>query len=324
MKKQEKSIANKIFIYSLCILLSVYALSIILALGWGFLTSFKNPDEFGSNVNNWFGLPTLDSTKRHNSIAQILELKNYTSIFKNYPQVEKLCKSSYYARGTAAGEPIVKQAAGGFPMVIVNTFVYTVVGSFLHAFIPAITAYAVTKFSNPVGKVMIGAALFAMTTPIVGNQASMLTMLQNTRLYDTFWGYLFQKATFGGMYFFVFMAFYESLPDSFSEAAEIDGASYFSILMTIIIPLSMKMISTVLLIQFIHGWNDYQTAYLYMPSHPTLAYVIWYLTTTKVSKDVKMPMQLAATMTLAMPILLAFIILKDKLMGNITMGGLKQ
>ena len=321
MKKQEKSIANKIFIYSLCVLLSVYALSIILALIWGFITSFKNPDEL-SRLQNWLGFPILDASEKYNSREQLFHLKNYTSIFRNYPQVEALCKSSYRVKGSDL--VYGRTASGGFPMVIFNTFVYTVVGSFLHAFVPAITAYAVTKFENPVGKIMIGAALFAMTTPIVGTQASMLSMLQNARLYDTFWGYLFQKATFGGMYFFVFMAFYESLPDSFSEAAEIDGASYFSILMTIIIPLSMKMISTVLLIQFIHGWNDYQTAYLYMPSHPTLAYVIWFLTTTKVTKDASIPMNLAATMTLAMPILIAFIFLKDKLMGNITMGGLKQ
>ena len=142
-------------------------------------------------------------------------------------------------------------------------------------------------------------------------------------IYDTFFGYLLQKATFGGMYFFVFSAFYESMPDSFSEAAEIDGASYFNILITIIIPLSMKMISTVLLIQFIHGWNDYQTAYLYMPSHPTIAYAVWFLTTNNAIGNGSMVIRVAAAMALTTPILLAFIILKDKLMGNLTMGGLK-
>lgn len=144
-------------------------------------------------------------------------------------------------------------------------------------------------------------------------------------IYDTFVGYLLQKASFGGMYYFVFLGFYESLPDSFAEAAEIDGASQFSVLMRIILPLSIKTLSTVFVIQFISAWNDYQTAYMYMPSHPTLAYVVWFLTNNNQSSGGgDMVVRVAGAMALAVPILVAFIFLKNKLMGNVTMGGLKQ
>ena len=66
MKKQEKSIATKIFVITLCVLLSVYALSIIFTLVWGFLSSFKNPYEFMFN-KNWLGFPTLDKSNLANS-----------------------------------------------------------------------------------------------------------------------------------------------------------------------------------------------------------------------------------------------------------------
>ena len=319
MKKKETSIANKIFIYSLLILLSVYVISMIITLGWGFLTSFKHRYEFTFN-ENWLGFPTIDPNADFHSREEVFNFANFKRIIQDYHYVEEGCKTEFYVNGK-----VVRHVAkGGFPMVLFNTFVYTVVGSFLHAFVPAITAYAVTKFKNPVGSFLTGAALFAMTTPIVGSQPSMLAMLRGLGIYDTFWGYLLQKATFGGMYFFVFSAFYESMPDSFSEAAEIDGASYFNILITIVIPLSMKMISTVLLIQFIHGWNDYQTAYLYMPSHPTIAYAVWFLTTNNAIGNGSMVIRVAAAMALAAPILIAFIFLKDKLMGNLSMGGLKE
>jgi ABC-type glycerol-3-phosphate transport system permease component len=268
---------------------------------------------------NWLGLPTLSKDALVNSRKEVFELWNFQVIVRDYHYVEEGCRTDYVVNGVVHRN----QATGGFPMVVVNTFVYTVVGSFLHAFVPAITAYAVAKFENPVGKIMTGAALFAMTTPVVGSQASFLTMMRQIGLYDTFAGFLLQKATFGGMYFFVFTAFYQSMPDSFSEAAEIDGASYFNILVTIMIPLSMKMITTVLLIQFISGWNDYQTAYMYMPTHPTIAYAVWYLTTNNAVGNGDMVVRIAAAMILAVPILTAFIILKDKMMGNLTMGGLK-
>ncbi len=318
--KKEKSIANRIFWISLCVLLSIYALSIIFTLLWGFGASLKNEDELLFNSAGWLSFPTLDSSVSWNSRNTFFKLANYQQIIVNYPKVEENCTADFVAGN---GERITRTAKGGFAMVMVNTAVYTVLGAILHTVIPAVVAYVVAKYSNAVGKIITGAALFAMTTPIIGSQASMLTMLRNLGVYDTFWGYLLQKASFTGMYFFVFLAFYESVPDSFAEAAEIDGASQFSVLLKIIIPLSVKMLSTVFLIQFIHFWNDYQTAYIYMPSHPTLAYAVWWLTSSNATGGDKF-VRVAASMSLALPILIAFVCFKDKLMGNVSMGGLKQ
>lgn len=319
--KKEKSVANRIFWISLCVLLSVYALSIIFTLLWGLVSSLKNQQEFLFDSSSWLGFPTLDSAVQWNSRNEFFKLANYKSIIEDYHLVEEQCKTDFIA---ANGEEITRRATGGFAMVMVNTAIYTVVGAILHTVIPAVVAYVVAKYSNVVGKIITGAALFAMTTPIIGSQASMLTMLRNLGIYDTFWGYLLQKASFTGMYFFVFLAFYESVPDSFAEAAEIDGASQFNVLVSIIIPLSVKMLSTVFVIQFIHFWNDYQTAYIYMPSHPTLAYAVWWLTSSNAVGGGDMVVRVAASMSLALPILIAFICFKDKLMGNVSMGGLKQ
>lgn len=319
-KSKDKSVINRVFWISICVLLSVYALSIILTLFWGLLSSLKNQDEFFYNPSSYLGFPILDSSVKWNSREQFFKLANYRQILADYHLVEEQCRTDYIAHG----EEITHRASGGFAMVMINTVVYTIVGSVLHTVIPAVVAYAVVKYDNPFAKIITGAALFVMTTPIIGSQASMLTMLRNMGIYDTFWGYLLQKAGFTGMYFFVFTAFYETVPDSFAEAAEIDGASQFSVLIRIIIPLSVKMLSTVFLIQFIHFWNDYQTAYIYMPTHPTLAYAVWWLTSSNAVGGGDMVVRVAASMSLALPILVAFIFLKDKLMGNVSMGGLKQ
>ncbi len=326
MKKKETSVVNKIFVISLCVLLSLYALSMIMTLVWGFMTSLKNPMELEGKNPNWLGFPILDESKTTNSIKHFFEFENYATIFKNYDRYKSRVytkRSAYYAFG---GTQLIPAPPSNYAPtlldVAMNTIVYTAIGSILHTVIPAIVAYACVKYDNPVAKIITGAALFALTTPIIGAQASMLTMLRNLALYDTIWGYLLQKAGFGGTYFFVFLAFYQSVPDSFSEAAEIDGASQFHILVKIIIPLSIKTLSTVFLIQFIHFWNDYQTANLYMPSHPTIAFFVWKM--TQLSDLAEPTLQIATTMMLALPILIAFIFLKDKLMGNVSMGGLKQ
>ena len=61
MKKQEKSIINKLFIIFLCVLLVAYTLSMIFTLGWGFLTTLKNPMELEGKIQNWLGFPILDA-----------------------------------------------------------------------------------------------------------------------------------------------------------------------------------------------------------------------------------------------------------------------
>lgn len=318
-KQQEKSFINKIFVVTLLVLLSIYALTIIAALLWGLITSFKSPYDIQMN-NNILGFPTLDPNNFDNSREEFFGLKNYLILARDYHIVEEKRKVSYIVDG----QVIVHYAKGGFLGVIFNTLIYAGLGGFLHTIVPALTAYAVSKYDCKVSSIITGFVLFTMVTPIVGNQTSMLAMLRNLRLYDTIWGYILQKASFTGMYFLVFSAFFKSLPDSFSEAAEIDGASYWHILFHIILPLAAKTISTVFVIQFISSWNDYQTAYLYMPTHPTLAYVIWFMSTNNQIGGGEMTVRIAASMMLAMPILVAFIFLKKQLMGNVTVGGLKQ
>ena len=132
------------------------------------------------------------------------------------------------------------------------------------------------------------------------------------------------KFHFGGMYFLVFYAYFKGLPDTYAEAAEIDGASQFRVLVMIIMPLAIKIMSTVFMILFVQLWNDYRTALIYMPTHPTLAYAVYHVAIyTNKGAFATIPAKTASCITLAVPILILFIFFKDKIMGNVTLGGIK-
>ncbi|MFD0670945.1 carbohydrate ABC transporter permease [Cohnella sp. GCM10027633] len=60
------------------------------------------------------------------------------------------------------------------------------------------------------------------------------------------------------------MNFLKQLPSEIEEAAFIDGASYFTSLTRIILPLSMPVIATVTLFHFVGHWNDWFAGLLYM------------------------------------------------------------
>lgn len=62
----------------------------------------------------------------------------------------------------------------------------------------------------------------------------------------------------------IMRSFFYGIPDSIREAAEIDGASYFSILWRIYIPLSKPVYATLALFYAVGRWNGYSDALMYL------------------------------------------------------------
>ena len=152
----------------------------------------------------------------------------------------------------------------------------------------------------------------------------MLKFLKTTNLYDTWLGNYLMKFTFLGLYFLIFHGTFAGISPEYSEAATIDGASEIQILVRIMIPLVATTFYTVFLIQFIGYWNDYNTALMYMPTHPTLAYGVYYMSVSNMNGLSSAPMRMTASSILALPLLIVFIAFRDKIMGNVTMGGVKE
>ena len=165
-----------------------------------------------------------------------------------------------------------------------------------------------------------------MMLPIVGSTMSMVSMLYRLNMYNTFIGTYCMKFMFITLYFFIYLGIFRSMSKEIYEAATIDGATEFSLMIRIAFPLMLNVFSTVWLIYFIQYWNDYEMALVYLPSHPTLAYGIHFLSTdTSASKGTNSTtVKMACGMTLVVPTLILFILLKEKLMTNLSTGGVKE
>ena len=164
-----------------------------------------------------------------------------------------------------------------------------------------------------------------MVLPLVGADPSRMRLMKQLYLFDSMIGDFIVNFTFTNVYFLVFYAYYQGMSGTYSEAAEIDGASQFRTLFSIILPLAVKMMGTVILIFFIKRWNQYNWQMLYLPNTWMIAYRIYLITSINPNiLNHSTPTIMAAAMILAIPILILFIIFKDKIMGNVSMGGLKE
>ncbi len=309
VKMKSKSIAEKVFFSVLFVIISIYILSILYSLCWGFMTSFKSRLDW--RMGNYLGFPDAEYSKDAIRFGNYKELGD---IFKY-----KGTNVSFYS---AFGR-ITHSGAVTFGKVLLNTVVITVVTAAENALLPAIGAYLCVRFPFKFSKFLYTFLLLLMTLPIVGTYPTEIAVLRTLGLYDTLYGFLIQNFHFTGLYFFIFYAFFEGMSNSYAEAAEIDGASQFRIMTTIALPLAGKLILTVWLLKMVGHWNDYQTILLYLPTRATFAYVVYRSFLSTLDGDQPTGKVMAGLMVLAIPLIIFFIAFKDKLMGDLSLGGVK-
>ncbi len=289
---------------TMLVILCIYVLALFILMFWAFMQIFKPPQQFMFKPI-WF--PALEDFTLDNFRAMIA----YTD--------------EQWMSATSKFDKV------GFVEIILNTILYAVGGSFVHTLSMCIMAYLSARYAYAYSKIIYTVVIVVMIVPIIGSQMSEIQMLNAIGLYDTRFGFLILKAGFVGMYFLVFYETFKAIPMTYSEAAMIDGANDWCIMFKVCMPLVLNVFATILLINFIQYWNDYQMALLYMPSYPTLAYFLYTVQTYGQNVSVRgniidtavSTVKMTTTFTLMIPILIIFILLHEKLMGNLSIGGIK-
>ncbi len=207
--------------------------------------------------------------------------------------------------------------------IILNSVVYALGCGLVNTTVTCVTAYLCANYKYKYSRIVHTTVIVVMAIPIVGSQAAELSILRALNLYNTWWGLLILKANFLGMYFLIFYEMFGSLPKTYREAAMLDGASDWRVMINIYFPLAKATFGTILLLNFINYWNDYQTPILYAPSNPTLSRFLIEITRTSQDDFDSMPVQLTTTVILSIPTLALFLVFQKKLMSNLTIGGIK-
>lgn len=123
-------------------------------------------------------------------------------------------------------------------------------------------------------------------------------------------------------YIFVFRQFIIQIPYELDEAAIIDGTSRLGVFFRILLPLLKPPIMTVLVYEFVRGWNDFLDPLIYLSkmSKYTLSLSIYYMI-TPFQMDWGAVMAVSALAVL-FPVIV-FFILQKYLFGGLSFSGLK-
>ena len=320
---------------ALLVFLTIYCISFFFLLAWGIFTSFKvNNDvyyvkpagffvDYLAYFNRWQAGGIREQVYASILKDALIEMggKDYLLPFHTYKNIfTRFVQDTDEMPGMPAREV-------GMPEMYLYSFLYAGGCALTATFVPCITAYACARFNYKFSRIVHTTVIIVMMIPIVGSMPSEIKMAQATGVMNHIWGLWIMRANFLGLYFLVFYDICKALPMSFSEAAKIDGANNFQIFFQIAMPLIRNTFMTVLLIKFITFWNDYQAAMVFMPSYPTVA--IGLNTIMNVNADAirynhtMIPARMAAVVMTATPVCILFAIFQKRLLGNLTIGGVK-
>lgn len=277
----------------LYVIVAVYCLSMVYVLLFGLINSLKDATDF--EWLNPFGFPH----------------KEFGWKFDNYSKVLKEFKVSSMSMG---GEEV------GFMGMFVNSLLYAVFMSLFSMATQIMVAYAIAKYDFRLKPLLYGVAVIVMLLPIIGSLASEVQMADTFNFRNNLLGICLMKCKYAGLYFLVFYATFRSVSWTYAEAAQIDGAGHLKIFIEIMLPLIKSTVFAVFILLFIEFWNDYYTPMIFLPQSPTMSYGLFVFQTDNRASQ---PIQLAACLLTCLPILVLFVVFKNRIMGNVTMGGLK-
>ena len=144
---------------------------------------------------------------------------------------------------------------------LVFTIIITVVYTLFSMILTILMAYPLTKKRLKGRKFFNFLALFTMY--FSGGTIPLYLNIKELGLLDTPWA-LILPGMLSTYNMIILKSFFTALPDSLEEAATIDGANDFQILLRIVLPLSMASLATLTLFYAVGKWNSFQDALYYI------------------------------------------------------------
>lgn len=207
-----------------------------------------------------------------------------------------------------------------------TTFVVAIstLGSVLSA---SIVAYSFARFNYPGRDTIFIITLATMMLPAQVTLIPQFVLFNELGWINTLLP-LWVPYLFGGGAFSIFLLrqFIRTLPRELDEAAFIDGASYWRIFVSVLVPLMKPALATVAVISFIAHWNDFVNPLIYLnsPEKFTLALGLNYFKSVPESSGLPLEhLLMAASVMVIIPVLLLFFAAQRYFVEGIALSGIK-
>ena len=210
-----------------------------------------------------------------------------------------------------------------FPLWTMNSFIVTVCVTLGRVFFVSLAGYSLARIPFR-GRGIVYAVLIAvMAVPGVVLLIPKFLVINQLGIYDSYAGMIIPLlADAAGV--FIMKNFFESIPVAVEEQARIDGAGVFRTFWSIVLPMSLPAVMTIVILSFQGSWNELNHFIVSTQSTDltTLTKGVAQLASGQLSQGSQFPLKLAASLLMTIPVAVVFFIFQKRIM-NVGAGAVK-
>lgn len=211
----------------------------------------------------------------------------------------------------------------GFMVFVGNTTIVIGFAIFSQVILCSICAFVVSHLmGRRSGNAVLLFFLGAMMVPFVSIMLPQLIMYKEMGAYNNYAALLLPFLYPFGFFVYLFKGFFDRIPVSLFEAAQLDGASNFYLYTKICMPLSKPIISLIALQVFLGNWNDFFWAWLVTERQElwTLNVALYSISNNASTKQNAL---MGISLITILPVIIATIIFSKQLKEGIMSSGVK-
>ncbi len=217
------------------------------------------------------------------------------------------------------------EAFTAVPLVdyFVNTLIFTVITTALMMIVTVLAAFGFARL-NFRGKNI--AFVIFLSLMMIPNELVIITnyvTITNLNLRNTFAGLILPSVT-SVFYIYLLKESFEQVPDDLYYAAKVDGTSDLKYLFKVMIPICKPTIVTVAILKVIECWNSYVWPRLVTDDEEyfLVSNGIQAIRESGFGRE-NIPAMMAAVVSISIPLIVLFLIFRQKIMAGVARGGTK-
>ncbi len=206
---------------------------------------------------------------------------------------------------------------------LMNTVVFTVITTTVMMIVITLAAFAFARLEFR-GKNIV--FLLFLSLMMIPNELVIITnfvTVTNLNMRNTFAGLILPSVT-SVFYIYLLKENFEQVSDSLYYAAKVDGTSDFKYLLKVLIPISKPTLITIAILKVIECWNSYVWPRLITDDEK-------YFLVSNGIQEIRengfgrenIPAMMAAVVVISVPLIVLFLIFRNKIMAGVSRGGLK-
>ena len=204
-----------------------------------------------------------------------------------------------------------------------NTVIFTVATTAIMLVVITLAAFAFARL-NFRGKQLAFTCFLALM--MIPNELVIITnfvTITDAGLRNTFWGLILPSVT-SVFYIYLLKENFAQIPNELYYAAKVDGTSDFKYLWKVMLPICRPTVVTIVILKVIECWNSYVWPHLITDdeNYFLVSNGIQAIRENGFGRE-NIPAMMAAVVVISVPLIVPFLLFRNKVMEGVSRGGTK-